>query len=276
MLKGNSFFEKKILNTAVTTWFIVAVLGQWIFGLYVALFYGNASATGHIEEWNKVLPHGYVPGETMGNIVVGLHLLLAVIIIIGGPLQLMPKMRKYMPDLHKWTGRFYILSAYIISLSGLYMVWVRGSIGGKIQHISISINAMLIMIFATFTIRHAIVRDIKSHRIWAIRLFLVMNGVWFFRIGLNFWLFINRRPVGFDPKTFEGPFLYFLTFSQYIIPLVLFELYSKALKSKNKQFILIISVILTILTLVMAIGIYAASKSIWLPKMGEALHPPNP
>lgn len=269
MVKFNSLNEKKVLNIAVSTWFIVAVLGQWIFGVYVTLFYGKATATGHIDDWNKVLPRGYVPGETMGNIVVGLHLLLAVIIIIGGPLQLIPKMRKYMPGFHKWNGRIYILSAYIISLSGFYMVWIRGSIGGIIQHISISINAILIMICATFAIRYAMMRDIKSHRIWAIRLFLVMNGVWFFRIGLNFWLLINQGPVGFNPKTFEGPFLYFLTFSQYIIPLALFEFYLKAQKSKSKSFILTTSAALILFTIIMAIGIFAASKGIWFPKMIE-------
>lgn len=271
MVKLNSLYEKKVLNTAVAVWFIVAVLGQLIFGVYVALFYGKATATGHTEDWNKVLPHGYVPGETMGNIFVGLHLLLAVIIIIGGPLQLIQKIRKFMPRFHKWNGRLYILSAYIISLSGFYMVWIRGSIGGIIQHISISINAILIMFCATFAIRYAMARDIKSHRIWAIRLFLVMNGVWFFRVGFNFWLLINQGPVGFNPKTFEGPFLYFLTFSQYILPLVLFEFYLKAKKSQNKSFVLITSAALILFTLIMAIGIFGASKGIWFPKMSEAL-----
>lgn len=269
MVKINLLNYKKVLNIAVSTWFIVAVLGQWIFGVYVTLFYGKATAKGHFEDWNKVLPNGYVEGETLGNIVVGLHLLLAVIIIIGGPLQLIPKMRNYMPLFHKWNGRFYILSAYIISLSGFYMVWIRGSIGGIIQHISISINAILIMICATFAIRYAKVRDIKRHRIWAIRLFLVMNGVWFFRIGLNFWLLINQGPVGFNPKTFEGPFLYFLTFSQYIIPLALFELYLKAQKTTSKSLALTTSMIFFLFTIIMAIGIFSASKGIWFPKMNE-------
>ena len=77
---------------------------------------------------------------------VGSHLLLAAIIIIGGPLQIIPKVREYAPTFHRWNGRLYILTAFIISLSGLYMVWIRGSIGGMIQHISISINAFLIIL----------------------------------------------------------------------------------------------------------------------------------
>jgi hypothetical protein len=267
MANFNTVQQKKFLNIAVTTWFVAAVLGQWIFGLYVLLFYGKATFTGHTEDWNKVLPNGYVAGDTLGNLVVASHLLLAAIIIFGGPLQLIPKIRKYMPVFHKWNGRIYILCAYIISLSGFYMVWIRGSVGGLIQHISISINAILIMFFATLAIKYAMVRNIKSHRIWAIRLFLVMNGVWFFRIGLNFWLLINQGPVGFDPKSFTGPFLNVLTFSQYLIPLAVFELYLKAQRSTNKNFVLIVSVVLLLFIIVMALGIFEASKEIWVPKM---------
>ncbi len=269
MAKSFSLNERNILNITVLVWFIVAVIGQWIFATYVIFFYGKATATGHSEDWNKVLPHGYVAGETMGNIVVGCHLLLAAIIIIGGPLQLIPKFRKYAPIFHRWNGRLYILIAFVVSLSGLFMVWIRGSIGGVIQHVSISINAVLIMISAIFAIKYAMIRDIKNHRIWAIRLFLLVNGVWFFRVGLNFWIFINQEPVGFDPKTFEGPFLSFLTFSQYVIPLVLFELYLKAKKDSNNRLVLITSTIFVLFTVIIAIGIFAASMRIWFPKINE-------
>ncbi|WP_445737609.1 DUF2306 domain-containing protein [Mariniflexile sp.] len=250
-------------------WFTIAVLGQWIFATYVILFYGKATAIGHSENWNKVLPHGYISGETIGNFVVGSHLLLAIIIIIGGPLQIISKVKEYAPNFHRWNGRIYIFSAFILSISGLYMVWVRGSIGGMIQHIGISINAILIMIAAGFTIKYAMDRKFKNHRIWAIRLFLVVNGVWFFRVGLYFWLFINQKPVGFDPKTFEGPFLYFLTFSQYIIPLSLLELYLISQKSSNKKLVLTTSTLLVIFTIIMTIGIFAASMGNWIPKMRE-------
>ncbi|SRX76010.1 DUF2306 domain-containing protein [Aequorivita antarctica] len=259
--------EKNLLNLSVKLWFIVAVIGQWIFATYVILFYGKSTVTGHLSNWNIVLPKGYISGEHIGNAIVGIHLLLAAIIIIGGPLQIIPKMRSYAPLFHKWNGRLYIFIAFIISLSGLYMVWVRGSIGGMVQHISISINAILIMVSAFLAFKYAWMRNFKKHRIWAIRLFLVVNGVWFFRVGLYFWLFINNGPLGFDPKTFEGPFLYFLTFSQYLIPLALFELYLNAQKSHNKVFVISIATILFLFTILIGIGIFAASSGIWIPKM---------
>lgn len=261
--------EKKVLNNVTTMWFILAVIGQLIFATYVILFYGKATATGHYENWNKVLPEGYVTGETLGNLIVGSHLLLAAIIIIGGPLQIIPKVREFAPIFHRWNGRIYIVTALILSLTGLYMVWIRGSIGGMIQHISISINAVLIIISALLTIKYARTRNFKNHRVWAIRLFLVVNGVWFFRVGLFFWLFVNQKPVGFNPKTFEGPFLYFLTFSQYVIPLSLYELYLKAKSSSNKKLVIGTSILLIISSIIMTIGIFAASISHWIPKLLE-------
>lgn len=258
---------RRILNATITSWFILAVLGQWLFAAYVAIFYGKATVTGNYEQWNKVLPKGYVPGETMSNLVVGIHLLLAVIIIVGGPIQLIPTLRKMAPRFHRWNGRLYIFTAFIVSLSGLYMVWIRGSIGGNVQHLSISINAILIMLFAVLTVRYGILRNIAAHRKWAIRLFLVVNGVWFFRVGLYFWLFLHQRPVGFNPETFEGPFLYVLTFSQYAIPLAVFELYQKAKEGNNTRIVKLTVFILIVLTLIMIIGVFAVAAGMWLPNM---------
>lgn len=267
MINSNSSIEQKILSGVVTFSFIISVLGQWIFAAYVILFYGNASLTGHIENWNIVLPNGYVRGDGLGNLVVGIHLLFAAIIIISGPIQIIPAVRKYVPVFHRWSGRLYIVIALLMSLSGLYMVWVRGSVGGITQHISISINAVLIMISAIYAIKYAMLRNFKSHRIWAIRLFLFVNGVWYFRVGLFFWLFVNQGPVGFNPETFQGPFLTILSLSQYTLPLVLFELYQNAIKSSKKSLIWTSTVLIFLFTTVIGVGTFAASMSIWIPKM---------
>ena len=93
----------RALRAAATSWFIVAILGQWIFVAYVIGFYGSAAVRGRFEEWNKVLPHGYVAGDTVGNLVVSLHLLFAVVVIVGGALQLIPQVRRIAPAFHRWN-----------------------------------------------------------------------------------------------------------------------------------------------------------------------------
>ncbi len=257
----------KALNASVTFWFLIAVIGQWIFVYYVTSFYGGTAVQGDFESWNKVLPHGYVAGETMGNIAVAAHLLLAVIIIVGGPLQLIPQIRNRARTFHRWNGRIYIFTALLISIDGLYMVLTRGTGTGLIGEISVSINAILIMLFAILAWRTAVARKFNVHRKWVLRLFLAANGVWFFRIGLMFWLFINNGPVGFDPETFRGPFITFLGFAQYLLPLIILELYLYAQAQGKTPVRYAMAAGLFVLTIAMGIGIFAATMGMWLPRM---------
>ena len=42
----SSSLADKALRGAATTWFLAAVIGQWIFVYYVAAFYGGAAVQG--------------------------------------------------------------------------------------------------------------------------------------------------------------------------------------------------------------------------------------
>ncbi|GAB3956474.1 DUF2306 domain-containing protein [Spirosoma harenae] len=265
----NASFATKLLTIAATTWLAVAIVGQWLFGLYILLFYGKTTITGDFDRWNKVLPHGYVEGDWKGNLVVGSHILLAAILVIGGPLQLMPQIRRHFPRFHRWVGRLYVITAIVVSAAGLFMVWTRGAVGDSIQHISISIQAIYIILFALFTIRYARGRQFDKHRVWALRLFMVTNGVWFFRVGLMCWLLINGGPAGFDPKTFTGPFLSFLSVFTYALPLslIVLELYLYAQKRQNNTFRLITAVTIFLCTIITGIGIFGATMGMWLPRL---------
>jgi len=272
-LSNNSKFDistSKLLTGVGKTWFFVAFIGQLFFAVYISAFYGISTIKGDFELWNKVLPNGYVPGDTFGNFMVGLHVLFAILITVCGPLQLTPKIRTSFPKFHRVNGRIYLLTALIMSVGGLYMVITRGTVGAPITHVSIGINAILIMIFAYQTVRFAIARKINVHNLWAIRLFLVVSGVWFYRVGLMLWMTIHQAPVGFDMESFTGPFLTFLSFSSYLLPLLVFELY-RWIKTKNHVFSnVFMSICMIVITLGMAIGILAAGMGMWLPRIVNA------
>jgi hypothetical protein len=256
-----------MLSAAAKSWFAVAVFGQWLFVTYVIGFYGRAAAKGRPELWNKVLPHGYVAGDTFGNVVIAMHLAFAAYITVGGTLQVISGARRYFPALHRWNGRLYLVSAFVMSVGGLIMLWTRGTVGGPAQAVAISINALLIMVCALMTLRHALARQFEVHRRWALRLFLAVSGVWFFRIGLMFWITVNQGPVGFDPHTFRGPALVALAFGQYLLPLAILELYFRAQKTRSKAVQGIMAASLGMLTLVTAAGIGAAFMFMWLPRL---------
>ncbi|MCF6318250.1 MAG: DUF2306 domain-containing protein [Proteobacteria bacterium] len=208
---GEKETAKKLLQGTATLWFIIALIGQWIFVYYVATYFGGLLIDkGVLGMKGTHLPHGYVEGDMFGNVAIAMHVLLTIIIMGFGPLQLIPWIRKNFPQFHRVNGRVYLLPAYLTSFIGLYMVLTRGVIGGIWGHIAISLDGILIIIFATVTLRYALARKIVQHRRWALRLFMVVSAVWFFRVGLMGW-FVLTGGVGIDKETFTGPFITFIS-----------------------------------------------------------------
>lgn len=255
------------LKVAATSWFVVAAVGHAVFLAYVVGFYGAATIRGDFAKWNEVMSHGYVPGEAMGNFVVLVHLAFAGLAISCGLLQLVPKLRQLAPRFHRWNGRVYLLAVLVMSVGGLVMIWTRGAAGSLAQDVSININAFLIIGCAVLAYRHARARRLDLHRRWALRLFVVVSGVWFFRIGLMFWLFVNQGPVGFDPATFRGPAILAIAYGQFLIPLAVLELYFRAQDSRRPATKRAMAAGLGVLALATAIGVFAASMILWLPKL---------
>lgn len=257
-----------VLRMAGIAWFAMAALGQLLFATYVLGFYGRLALAGRPQNWNRVLPHGYVAGDTWFNLVLALHLLFAVTVIAGGLMQLIPRIRHGAPAFHRWNGRAYLLLCTVLALGGLNMVWVRGGVVGDLtQHLAISLNALLILGFAGAAWRCARARRTDAHRRWALRLFLAVSGVWFFRVGLMGWIVLNGGPAGFDPQSFTGPFLSVLSFAQTLLPLGVLQLYLRAQRSASARFRFTVAGGLGALTLFMVLGIGAATAFMWLPQL---------
>ncbi|HTF97806.1 MAG TPA: DUF2306 domain-containing protein [Cellvibrio sp.] len=257
----------KLLQLAAGIWFVVAVAGQWIFATYLILLYGGSAARGELHLWKEKLTHGYVPGDLIGNTAVAGHLLLAVIIMVLGPLQLVPQIRARFPTFHRWSGRIYLVSIAATAIAGLYMLYVHGTVGGIVLIIAQTLDAIFILVFAVLALRAALKRDFKTHRRWALRLFMVVSAVWFFRVGLMLWLVIHQAPVGFDPNTFTGPFVTFIAFAQYVIPLLVLECYFRAQDSVSGVIKITMALFIAVLTLAMAVGIFGAFMGLWLPHL---------
>ena len=104
------------LKLSAQFWFLVAVIGQWIFVYYVASHYLGLAAEGKFYTSEN---GGFVQGDMLGNLALVLHLSAAVVILFGGTLQLMPQVRDRFPTFHRWTGRTYVVTAMATSLGGL-------------------------------------------------------------------------------------------------------------------------------------------------------------
>lgn len=265
--KSKSKSKSKVLKRSANLWFVVIVIGQFIFALYILGLYGVSGLAGDFERWNEASPHGYVAQDLWGNLFFGMHMALAAVITIGGPLQLMKKVRTKFPRFHRINGRIYIFTAFLISIAGLYLSWVRGSVGGLIGAIFITCNAALIMVCAFYAVRLAMNGKLASHRKWAIRLFLAVSGVWFFRVFLMLWLTIFQGPVGFDMETFEGPALNMIYTFSYIFPVLFAEFYFRAKESKHTKGQWTLAVFMWALTACIAVGTFSATMGMWLPRI---------
>jgi len=256
------------LKLTSSFWFTVAVAGQWLFAYYIAVFYGGSLVQGNLAEWTRRMIHGFIEGDYLGNAFVLLHILLAFVITFGGPLQFIPILRTKFPSFHRRSGRLYIVTAIIISLGALYMVWGREAlVGGFFGQLAISGNALLIVIFAIMTIRTAIARNFDAHHKWALRTFMVVSGVWFFRIGFGLWIFIHNGTAPGSTQDLTGPFDKFLYLANYLLPLVFLELYLFVKSKSSSLGKYIMGILLLFLSVMTVFGIFMAAQIFWLPNL---------
>ena len=261
------------LKASVRFWFAVAVIGQLVFASAVASFYGLSALRGDFYGWSRFITHGYVPGDRMGNFAVAAHVFSAVIVMLGGAVQLVPQVRGRFPIFHRWNGRIYLLTAVTLSMAGLYMTWIRGSVGDLSQHLGSTLNAVVIWACAAVALRYALAHDFKTHRRWALRLFLVASSSWFYRLTFFLWLLVFKGPFGFDPAKFTGPFPTVMSFAQYLFPLAVLEIYLRAQERPGVLRRMATAGMLFVLTVAMAAGICAVTIAIWVPQVKAGFDP---
>ncbi|MDZ4692899.1 DUF2306 domain-containing protein [Terricaulis sp.] len=217
-------FPDALLNGATTLWFVVLLAGQWVFLYFIASFYGPSTLSGNFEAWdeNPFLSHGYVAGDAMGNLAFAGHVIMAAIIVLGGTLQLIPQIRKHAPWFHRWNGRVFLVCAILASLAGLWIDFTREiAVEGLASNFAISFNGVLVLILAALAWRAAATRNISSHRRWALRAFVVVNGVFFLRLLVFGYIVLAQAPP-------SGLLFEVFSYLSYLLPLALVELYLRA------------------------------------------------
>lgn len=255
----------RLLSRAGLLWFLIAAVGQVAFIVFILGFYGTRTLAGDLAAFgDKPLIRGYVEGDSVGNGVFVAHVLLAAVVTLGGLIQLVPAVRRRVPGLHRWTGRTFIVISIFMALSGVWMSIARGAYLSLVSAVAIGGNGVLILIFATLAWRYAMRRDFDVHRVWAMRTFMVVSGVWFLRVGLMGWVVINRGPVGMN-DSLSGPADIVLTFGSYLIPLVVLELYLAAGRSGNALFKGAVAALLLVAALYTAVGVFGTTMLMWGP-----------
>lgn len=258
LLKGN-----RRLAIMARIWFITTAIGQTGFVLFIASHYGTRTLSGNFAAWNdRPIITGHVPGDGIGNFMFAAHVLIAAIVTVGGLLQLIPSIRIRWPRFHRWNGRVFISLSCFLAAGGLWMTWGRGSYLSIPTALGVSLNGVLILLFSVFAVRYAIKRNFRQHEAWALRTFMVVSGVWFFRVGIMGWVILNQGPRWMN-STLSGPADIGLSFASYLIPLLGLELFLRARRSRNPGLMTFALLTIAALTLFMGVGILGTIILMW-------------
>ena len=255
----------RAMTLAGAGWYAPVLVGQFIFAAYVLYAYGAPLIFGEITDWNDHLSQAWMPGRTVGNWAVAAHLGLALIIHIGGPLQLVPAVRRRFPAFHRWTGRAFVAAVIVGVASGAYMLVVR-EIGAWTLRAGFITQGVLILWFVYYAARHAIRREIDAHMRWATRLFLAASAVWFYRVMIMIW-FVLTGGVGIDPSTGTGWFLDIMSVGQFL-PLVVYELYVRLKTQGGASARFAMAGFLWIAAAATTVGVALAALGMWFPVLG--------
>ena len=249
----------RALKAATTFWFAVIVIGQGLFFYYIVRFYYPSTLTGDFKAWriNDGLIKGYVAGDTVGNLAFGAHVVMAGLVTFGGALQLVPQIRARAPAVHRWIGRVFLTTAIGASLAGLWMTWLRGTLGYLPGALATSLDAVLILTFSVLAWRTALARDFARHRRWALRTFMVANAVWFLRVCFVLAAFTTHA-AGLPEPGLKSPVFITLNFACYLVPLAVLELYFRAQTRGGPGGRLVLAGGLFTLTALMSVGALGA------------------
>lgn len=214
--------------TSVVRWSGGAlVAATWVsgalFGLYILLFFGGAVAHGALDRWNESLDHLHPANAPAATAGIGFHFLAGGLLLILGPIQLIGRVRRAVPALHRWLGRLYVLSAGIAGIGGLTFILVNGTIGGPVMNVGFGLYGALVASSALIAYAHARARRFDRHRAWAIRLFALVVGSWLYRMEYGFWL-MAFGPIG-HAHDFRGPFDAVMAFFFYLPNLMVAEFF---------------------------------------------------
>jgi hypothetical protein len=259
------------LQRALRILVIVSWTSAVIFGLYILGFYLLSFLIGNLENWNLgTLPGLYDPQNTKSTLGMGLHFAAGGLILLLGAIQLVEPIRIKYPAWHRWIGRFYVVSCMATSFGGLGFILFKGTVGGLSMDIGFGIYGLLMFICAILTWKYAVARNVKKHREWALRLFVLAIGSWLYRIesGALRIIFGNLG----HTSNFQGPVDMFMNFFFYVPSLILLEIYLKGkLKIKNNTAYVILIVLVWSCSIIVVLSTYFMLLKKWIPNLQHAI-----
>jgi hypothetical protein len=262
--------SEKTLNNIVKCWVVVALLGQWLFAAYILSIYALPTLFGNSE-----LTHSLSPGQGVNakngvdSFIFFAHILPAALMAMSGLFQLFPVIRRKYPKFHRYNGRMFLVLGLSGAFTGLYLTWGAGFRFSDIGSLGVTFNGILIPIAIYFAWKAAINKNFLSHQRFAIHSFILINGVWSFRLYLMGWFLVNQGGNG-NSKAIDGPADITLSFASYLLPMIIAEIIFWAQRSKSNKTKWAAASFAIIGVVVTLIGVVAAGTMMWFPRITQA------
>ncbi len=171
-------------KTIMITMSIIAFM--WIMHTVSKNFMVDPQFTSFLS--NKVAE---LPNENIWIVMIRIHIILAIIALITGPIGLSRTIRKKRPSVHCWNGRLYVATILLNMIPGYYVSFFAN--GGLWSIIGFFILNTLWLITTWNGYRTIRMKKVMVHRKWMIRSFFLTFAnltiyivVTIFHHGLNF------------------------------------------------------------------------------------------
>jgi len=111
------------------------------------------------------------------------HVLLALPVVLGAPLQFVPLIRQRVPRIHRWIGRAYVLGA---SGAAVLAIYLGATIEYEGSRLSIVLTGVAWLFFTLAAWRCAVARNFTSHRAFMIRSYAMALVLVWLRLMYDF------------------------------------------------------------------------------------------
>ena len=133
------------------------------------------------------IPHYFVSAETLENFTFWarnsgllLHILSGIIALSLGPFQFIKRIRSQYLNIHRITGRVYVISVLVGSLAAFYLATTSG---GSFAY-RVGLGGLAFVWISSTAMAYVFIRqgNITQHREWMIRSYVVTCGFTTFRL----------------------------------------------------------------------------------------------
>jgi hypothetical protein len=145
------------------------------------------------------------------------HLVFALPVLFGGPLQFITSLRVRAPHVHRAIGKAYVVGASVAALFAIYLGAVVGEYEGSI--LSIALTGVIWLFFTLTAWRLAIAKNFVAHRAFMIRSYTMALVLVWLRLMYDFqdYLFFYVPNEALRDATRE--------WASWVVPLLVVELW---------------------------------------------------